>query len=258
MPSPYLLELQSVSKTYHTRKQPLHALSEISLAIPAGQTLGIAGGSGSGKSTLGKLLLSIESPTSGIIRYKGKEIEAYDPHEKQYLRRQLQMVFQDPYSSLNPRMTVRQIIAEGIEIHKLCHGAEKEERIDELLDQVGLNAAFRNRYPHELSGGQRQRIGIARAFAVNPEFIVLDEPLSALDICTQKQITELLIELKEKKKLTYLFISHNLKAIRKIADHIAILHRGKLVEQGPTEQIFNSPSHSYTRTLLDAIPQRSS
>jgi ABC-type oligopeptide transport system ATPase subunit len=247
-----LLELHRISKYYIRGRKKICALSDITLAIQAGKTVGLAGESGSGKSTLGRLLLSLEAASSGTLWFRGREISTLSRRERHLLKRRMQMVFQDPFSSLDPRMTIRQIIQEGIEIHQLCQGEEKEENVERLLQQVGLPLAFKERYPHELSGGQRQRVGIARAFAVDPEFIVLDEPLSALDICTQKQILELLRSLKAQKQLTYLFISHDLHAIRQIADEVAILYRGKIVEYGPVNELFRAPSHPYTQALLSA------
>ena len=244
-----LIELSGVSKIYRLPRKQLHALSDITLSIPQGQIMAIAGESGSGKSTLGKLLLSIEQPSSGSIYFKEEPFHTMTRKRQHTLRKQLQMVFQDPFTALNPRMMVQQIIGEGIEIHSLCSKAEKKERIDQLLLEVGLTPSYRHRYPHELSGGQQQRVGIARAFALEPEFIVLDEPLSALDAATQRQIIDLMLRLKAEKNITYLFISHDLHVIRQIADYVVILYQGRIVEQAPKEQLFQNPTHPYTKTL---------
>jgi oligopeptide transport system ATP-binding protein len=249
-----LIELKGISKNYYSRRKILHALCDVNLNLYPGKTVAIAGESGSGKSTLGKLVAQLEEPSSGSLYFEGKDLRTMNEREKRILRRRVQVIFQDPFSSLNPRMTVKQIVGEGIDIHKICKKNEKQEKIEKLLFQVGLEPSIIYRYPHELSGGQRQRIGIARAFAVDPELLILDEPLSALDVCTQSHVLDLLMQLKAERQLSYLFISHDLNAVRIIADYVAILYLGKIVEYAPKSQLFTRPSHPYTETLLAAIP----
>ena len=219
-----------------------------------GETLGLVGESGSGKSTLGRLILKLLEPTEGAVYFDGRDLSTLGRAELRALRRQMQLVFQDPYASLNPRMRVRSIVGEGIEIHKLARGAEKERRIAELLAMVGMSADAMDRLPHEFSGGQRQRIGIARALAVNPRFLVLDEPVSALDVSIQAQIINLLQDLQEKLKLTYLFIAHDLRVVEHISNRVAIMYLGKIVEIASRDEIYLNPRHPYTRALLSAIP----
>jgi oligopeptide transport system ATP-binding protein len=250
-----IIEVKGISKTFSYGKKLLYALTDIHLSLNYGKTLGIVGESGCGKSTLGKIILGLEIPSAGEVFFQGKNIHKSSKKDSQKLRQQMQVVFQDPYAALNPYFHIEDCIGEGIDIHKLCTKNERRERIASLLNQVGLNPALMRRYPHELSGGQRQRIAIARALAVNPLFLMCDEPLSALDACTQKQIMELFIRLKQEIKMTYLFISHDLKAIQKLADQVAVMYLGKIIEYGPTQQIFNSPQHPYTQALLSAIPE---
>ena len=232
----------------------LKAVDHVSLQIQSGETLGLVGESGSGKSTLGRLILRLIEPTSGAIMFDGRDLSTLGRSELRRLRRQMQLVFQDPYASLNPRMKVASIVGEGIEIHKLAKGREKQERLAQLLTMVGLDADALNRYPHEFSGGQRQRIGIARALAVGPRFLVLDEPVSALDVSIQAQIINLLQDLQEQLKLTYLFIAHDLRVVEHISQRVAIMYLGKIVELGSSEQIYANPRHPYTRALLSAVP----
>jgi oligopeptide/dipeptide ABC transporter ATP-binding protein len=232
----------------------LKAVSAVSLEIYPGETLGLVGESGSGKSTLGRLLLKLIEPTSGRVVFDGRDLATLSRRELRALRREMQLVFQDPYASLNPRMRVRSIVGEGIEIHRLARGAEKERRIAELLEMVGLDAGAMNRYPHEFSGGQRQRIGIARALAVNPRFLVLDEPVSALDVSIQAQIINLLQDLQERLRLTYLFIAHDLRLVEHVSQRVAIMYLGKIVETASRDDIYLNPRHPYTRALLSAIP----
>ena len=236
------------------RKLTVKAVDGVSISIPPGQTLGLVGESGSGKSTFGRLILRLIEPTRGRILFDGRELSKLGRSELRQLRRQMQIVFQDPYASLNPRMRVGAIVGEGIVIHKLARGREKQERLVELLKMVGLEADALSRYPHEFSGGQRQRIGIARALAVNPRFLVLDEPVSALDVSIQAQIINLLQDLQEQLKLTYLFIAHDLRVVEHISQRVAIMYLGKIVEVGTSEQIYSNPRHPYTRALLSAIP----
>ncbi len=237
------------------RRLTLKAVDGVTLDIYGGETLGLVGESGSGKSTLGRLLLRLIEPTSGQVFFEGRDLATLSRRRLRQLRRQMQLVFQDPYSSLNPRMKVRAIVAEGIEIHRLARGREKEQRIRDLLDMVGLGPDALDRYPHEFSGGQRQRIGIARALAVNPRFLVLDEPVSALDVSIQAQIINLLQDLQEQLKLTYLFIAHDLRVVRHISQRVAIMYLGKIVELARADEIYSNPRHPYTRVLLSAIPQ---
>ncbi len=236
------------------KKLTIKAVAGVNLEIQSGETLGLVGESGSGKSTLGRLILKLLEPTEGAVYFDGRDLSTLGRAELRALRRQMQLVFQDPYASLNPRMRVRSIVGEGIEIHKLARGAEKERRIAELLAMVGMSADAMDRLPHEFSGGQRQRIGIARALAVNPRFLVLDEPVSALDVSIQAQIINLLQDLQEKLKLTYLFIAHDLRVVEHISNRVAIMYLGKIVEIASRDEIYLNPRHPYTRALLSAIP----
>ncbi len=237
------------------RRLTVKAVDGVTFQIRAGETLGLVGESGSGKSTLGRLLLRLIEPTSGQVFFDGRELAALSRKQLRHLRREMQLVFQDPYSSLNPRMRVRAIVAEGIEIHQLARGREKEQRIRELLVMVGMDADALDRYPHEFSGGQRQRIGIARALAVSPRFLVLDEPVSALDVSIQAQIINLLQDLQEQLQLTYFFIAHDLRVVEHISQRVAIMYLGKIVELASRDDIYSNPRHPYTHARLSAIPQ---
>jgi oligopeptide transport system ATP-binding protein len=236
-------------------KLTVKAVDGVTLDIDTGETLSLVGESGSGKSTLGRLLLRLIEPTAGQVFFAGRELGTLTRKQLRQLRREMQLVFQDPYSSLNPRMRVRAIVAEGIEIHRLAQGAEKERRIRELLEMVGLGPDALDRYPHEFSGGQRQRIGIARALAVNPRFLVLDEPVSALDVSIQAQIINLLQDLQEQLQLTYFFIAHDLRVVEHISQRVAIMYLGKIVELASRDDIYSNPHHPYTRALLSAVPK---
>jgi oligopeptide transport system ATP-binding protein len=232
------------------------AVDGVSIRVRRGETLGLVGESGCGKSTLGRLMLRLVDPTFGRVVYGGKDITRMSQRELRPLRRHMQIIFQDPYSSLNPRMTVREIVGEAISIHRLARTrADEEARIAQLLDRVGLRPDLMNRYPHEFSGGQRQRIGIARALAVEPEFIVCDEPTSSLDVSIQAQIVNLLVELQETLGLTYLFVSHDLSVVEHVSHRVAVMYLGKIVEQAPAARLYGEPLHPYTRALLAAAPQ---
>lgn len=248
------VHLQEVSKVFNYGKKKLCALQNISLDIDKGTTLGVVGESGCGKSTLGRVILKLEEATAGQVFFQGQALGTLSTKQLQPMRCQMQMIFQDPYSSLNPRFTIEQIIGEGIDIHKIAHGAEKKEIIANLIHDVGLDQQTLQRYPHEFSGGQKQRIGIARALAVNPLLVVCDEPLSALDVCTQKQVMNLLLKFKNERQLTYVFISHDLHAVKAIADRVAVMYLGHLVELAPSKNLFRAPLHPYTQALIDAVP----
>ena len=232
----------------------VHAVDGISFQVQKGQTLGLVGESGCGKTTVGKTILKLIEPTAGTIRYAGKDITDYGRRKMKPYRRQMQIIFQDPFSSLNPRQTVGAIIAAPLEIHRLSSGTEKEDRIADLLRKVGLSAAVMRRYPHEFSGGQRQRIGIARALAVRPRLIVGDEPVSALDVSIQAQILNLLEDLQDELGLTYIMIAHDLSVVRHIANEIAVMYLGNIVEMASRGELYQHPQHPYTQALLSAVP----
>ncbi len=230
------------------------AVDDISFEVFKGETLGLVGESGCGKSTTGRTILQLYRPTSGEVIFEGTNLVKLKEDALRKIRRRAQMIFQDPYSSLNPRTTVDQIISEPLQIHKIATGKECVQRVKDLLNKVGLNPKYGNRYPHEFSGGQRQRIAIARALALNPEFIVCDEPISALDVSIQAQIINLLEELQDELGLTYLFIAHDMSMVRHISRRVAVMYLGKLVELSDREQLYNNPTHPYTRALLSAVP----
>jgi oligopeptide transport system ATP-binding protein len=232
----------------------LRAVDGVSFEIKTGETLGLVGESGCGKSTLGRALLLLTPHTGGQVYFRGRELSQVSSRELRRMRRHMQMIFQDPYASLNPRMTVGQIVSEPLETFGLAHGRERADRVTELLETVGLSARHVKRYPREFSGGQRQRIGIARALAANPEFVVADEPISALDVSIQAQIMNLLERLRRERHLTYLFISHDLRAIRHISDRIAVMYLGKLVELGAAAAVYDGPLMPYTKALISAVP----
>ncbi len=230
------------------------AVDGVSFFIRKGETFGLVGESGCGKTTMGRTILQLEEPTSGKVYFEGRDVGALSKEEMRRLRREMQVIFQDPYASLNPRMTVGDIVGEPLEIHGVATGKKKEERVRDLLDVVGLASYHINRYPHEFSGGQRQRIGIARALALHPKLIVCDEPVSALDVSIQSQILNLLEELQEDFNLTYLFVAHNLSVVKHISDRIGVMYLGKIVEMTSEEELFKNARHPYTEALLSAVP----
>jgi len=250
-----LVSVNNLTKYFKTSRGMLHAVDGVSFTIDEGQTLGVVGESGCGKSTTGRAILRLLEPTSGSINFDGRDVLKLNEPEMRRIRRDMQIIFQDPFSSLDPRKTINQIISEPIRIHKLIsEKGKREERVKELMDTVGLAQRLINTYPHELDGGRRQRIGIARALALNPRFIVCDEPVSALDVSIQAQILNLLKELQDKLGLTYMFITHNLSVVNHFSDTIAVMYLGKIVEKAPAEELFTNPLHPYTKALISAIP----
>ncbi|WP_407074315.1 ABC transporter ATP-binding protein [Paenibacillus lacisoli] len=251
-----LIEVEGLKKYFNVgNNRTLKAVDNLNFNIRQGETLGMVGESGCGKSTAGRTILRLYEPTAGSVRFNGTDIYKLSPGKMKAMRRDMQMIFQDPYASLNPRFTVSDIIGEALDIHNMAGSrAERKKRIEELLDLVGLNADHANRYPHEFSGGQRQRIGIARALAVNPKFIICDEPISALDVSIQAQVVNLLKELQDRLGLTYLFIAHDLSMVKHISDRVAVMYLGKMVELAESEELYSNPIHPYTKMLLSAIP----
>jgi len=257
----YILEVNNLVKhfplgggLFSKKQQIVQAVNGISFKVKRGETLGIVGESGCGKSTAGRSIIRLYEPTAGQIIFEGKDVTKAKGNDLMELRRNMQMIFQDPYASLNPRMTVGDIVAEAIDIHKLARGQKRTDRILELLKIVGLNPEHANRFPHEFSGGQRQRIGIARALAVNPSLIICDEPISALDVSIQAQVVNMLEELQEKLGLTYLFIAHDLSMVKYISHRIAVMYLGRIVELTSSNDLYLNPMHPYTQGLLSAIP----
>ena len=256
-----LLETKDLSKYFTAKKGLLNrnpsvvkAVDHVSLSVRKGETLGLVGESGCGKSTLGRTILRLIPATEGQVMYNGEDILTYDKKKMWEMRRKLQIIFQDPYSSLNPRMTVYDLISAPLEVYKVGTKEERREMVEEILQEVGLDKQYLNRFPHEFSGGQRQRIGIARALILNPEFVVCDEAVSALDVSIQSQIINLLSDLKEQQNLTYLFITHDLSVVRYISDRIGVMYLGNMVEQAESQELFDHPLHPYTEALLGAIP----
>lgn len=250
----YILEVRNLKKYFKAGKGAVKAVDDVSFGIKKGETLGLVGESGCGKSTTGRTIIQLYEPTGGEIIFKGHKVSHLKGKELKRFTREMQMIFQDPYASLNPRMTVADIIGEGIDIHNLYTGKERFERIHQLLETVGLNKEHANRFPHEFSGGQRQRIGIARALAVDPDFIIADEPISALDVSIQAQVVNLLQDLQKEKGLTYLFIAHDLSMVKHISDRIGVMYLGNLVELAESLELYEKPLHPYTEALLSAIP----
>ncbi len=250
-----LLEVKNLKKYFKTPGGMLHAVDDVSFTIPRGKTMGVVGESGCGKSTLGRTLLQLYEPTAGEILFQGKNVASLSKKEFHHIRPKMQMIFQDPYSSLNGRMTVHQLIAEPLIVNKVCKNKkEMEERVNRMMETVGLASRLAMAYPHELDGGRRQRIGVARALILEPEFVVCDEPVSALDVSIQAQILNLLMDLQEQMGLTYMFITHDLSVVKHISDEIMVMYLGKCVERAPADEIFQNPVHPYTKALLAAIP----
>lgn len=255
-----LLDVRHLTKDFEQRRglgKPraiTHAVQDVSFTIEEGQTFGLVGESGSGKTTTGRCVLRLVEPTSGEVRFRGADVLKYSHDELRRARRHMQIIFQDPYSSLNPRMRARAIVEEPLVIHKQGTRAARRERVEELFRLVGLDPAHLERYPHQFSGGQRQRIGLARALALNPSLIVADEPVSALDVSIQAQVINLLMDLQQRLRLTYLFIAHDLRLVEHICARVAVMYRGRIVERGPTPRLFAAPQHPYTRALLSAVP----
>ncbi|MGM9615161.1 MAG: ABC transporter ATP-binding protein [Oscillospiraceae bacterium] len=249
------LEIKNLKKYFPSAGGTLHAVDDVTLSLDKGQTLGVVGESGCGKSTLGKTILRLTEPTSGEIWFEGQNVAKLTERQFKPLRTQMQMIFQDPFSSLDPRMSVSQLIAEPLQIYKITRGKEEtQKRVREIMDTVGLASRFEKSYPHELDGGRRQRIGIARALALEPKFIVCDEPVSALDVSIQAQVLNLLQDLQKEKELTYMFITHDLSVVKHISDAICVMYLGQVVEECESRELFRNPLHPYSRALLSAIP----
>ena len=254
--SDVILEVKNLKKYFKTAKGMLHAVDDVSFSLERGTTLGVVGESGCGKSTLGRSILRLIEPTSGEVRFEGKDVAALNTREMRAMRKDMQIIFQDPYSSLDPRKTVYQAISEPIIKHKLIKDkAALEARVLELMETVGLAERLINTYPHELDGGRRQRIGVARALSLNPRFIVCDEPVSALDVSIQAQILNLLMDLQEQLDLAYMFVTHDLSVVKHISDNIMVMYLGRCVELAPSDELFANPMHPYTKALLAAIPE---
>jgi oligopeptide/dipeptide ABC transporter ATP-binding protein len=259
--SPPLLEVRDLVKHYHARgffrpaAPPVRAVDGVSFAVQKGETLGLVGESGCGKTSVGRTVIRLQEPTSGSALLDGVNLFTLGPEALRAMRRRIQMIFQDPYGSLNPRMRVGDAISEGMEIHGLGTAPERKARVTALLEEVGLDPAYARRFPHEFSGGQRQRIGIARALAVEPEIIICDEPVSALDVSVQAQVLNLLADLQRKRGLAFLFIAHDLAVVRQVAHAVAVMYLGRIVETGPVDEVLSNPRHPYTIALRSAVPE---
>ncbi|MBO9605990.1 MAG: ATP-binding cassette domain-containing protein [Paenibacillaceae bacterium] len=249
-----ILQVRGLKKHFPVGGGTLRAVDDLTFSIRQGETLGLVGESGCGKSTAGRTIIRLYEATGGEVLFEGRNVHRLKDKELMHFRRSMQMVFQDPYASLNPRMTVGSIIAEGLDLHGLAKGRQRKERVGELLHAVGLNEEHAGRFPHEFSGGQRQRIGIARALAIEPSFIIADEPISALDVSVQAQVVNLLMKLQRERGLTYLFIAHDLAMVKHISDRIGVMYLGKLVELADADRLYKEPLHPYTQSLLSAIP----
>ncbi|MBP6063488.1 MAG: ATP-binding cassette domain-containing protein [Fusobacteriaceae bacterium] len=253
--SDIILETRNLKKYFNTPKGLLHAVDDVNFTIERGKTLGVVGESGCGKSTTGRVVLRLLEATDGEIIFEGKNIRDYSRDQMDKLRQEMQIIFQDPFASLNPRMTISEIIAEPLVIHKKCKDSlELNKKVKDLMEIVGLSERLTNTYPHELDGGRRQRVGIARAIALNPKFIVCDEPVSALDVSIQAQILNLMSDLQKELGLTYMFITHDLSVVKHFSDEIVVMYLGQIVEKAPTDKLFKNPTHPYTKALLSAIP----
>lgn len=250
-----IVEIKELVKYYPTNAGVVHAVDNVSLRIKKGETLGVVGESGCGKTTLGRCIMNLVAPTSGEVLFKGNNIYTADREERRQLRRNMQIIFQDPYASLDPRNTVYTIIAEALRVNRVCGSrAELDERVNEIMQVVGLSPSLSMSYPHEMDGGRRQRIGIARALVLNPEFIVCDEPVSALDVSIQAQILNLMMDIQEERQLSYMFISHDMSVVKHVSTQIAVMYMGEVVEMAETDEIFAHPLHPYTRALMKSIP----
>ncbi len=262
-PDDHILEVSNLKKyfpisagiVFQRQVGAVRAVDGISFHVVRGETLGLVGESGCGKSTTGRTILQLYRPTEGSVKFEGEELSTMTGNQMRQMRRKMQIIFQDPFASLNPRMTVGSIVSEPLQIHRMyANKKERQQYVEQLMERVGLNPYFINRYPHEFSGGQRQRIGIARALALQPSFIVADEPISALDVSIQAQVVNLMEELQQELGLTYLFIAHDLSMVRHICDRVAVMYLGKIVELGPVDEVYDNPQHPYTQALLSAVP----
>ena len=262
-PDDHILEVSGLKKyfpisagiVFQRQVGAVRAVDGISFHVVRGETLGLVGESGCGKSTTGRTILQLYRPTEGSVKFEGEELSTMTGNQMRQMRRKMQIIFQDPFASLNPRMTVGSIVSEPLQIHRMyANKKERQQYVEQLMERVGLNPYFINRYPHEFSGGQRQRIGIARALALQPSFIVADEPISALDVSIQAQVVNLMEELQQELGLTYLFIAHDLSMVRHICDRVAVMYLGKIVELGPVDEVYDNPQHPYTQALLSAVP----
>lgn len=250
-----LLSIRGLTKTFFSDRGPVHAVQDINLDIPRGAIMGLVGESGSGKTTLGRTILRLIEPTSGRTLFDGCDLNTLGQADMRAMRKRMQIIFQDPVASLNPRLRVRDVIAEGLVAHRIGTARDREDRVAALLEEVGLKPDDMRRYPHEFSGGQRQRIGIARALALDPEFIVADESVSALDVSIQAQVLNLLLDIRDRRGLTMLFIAHDLAVVEYLCDLTAVMYLGRMVEVGPSASLYDAPAHPYTRALLSAIPE---